>query len=322
MRRLVLEESNVELLRLFLYQVFSGASVDTSILVLERVEQPNRAHRVAVLCSKTPDDTAEPQWQPQRVWCEHPDNHFSLPGVSGSEELEAKMRGGSIPLGDFATAYFGIQTFNREVFVKPRQAAKRFKPVVDGVHINRYALQAGNEFVDFSARAIKSGGNPLVYEQPRIGVRQIGRTPVATFLPAGLYTLNTIYNIFFTKPTNYDLKFVLGIVCSKALGWYWFRAFFDQKATFPKIKKDALLSIPIPRIDFSRSVDQAGHDRMTQLVESLLSLHQHLSAAKSESQKTAVRRQIDATDAEIDRLVYDLYGLTKREIAVVEKAAN
>ena len=29
-------------------------------------------------------------------------------------------------------------------------------------------------------------------------------------------------------------------------------------------------------------------------------------------------RQRDATDAEIDRLVYDLYGLTAEEIAIVE----
>jgi len=28
----------------------------------------------------------------------------------------------------------------------------------------------------------------------------------------------------------------------------------------------------------------------------------------------------NATDAEIDRLVYDLYGLTKEEIAIVEGA--
>jgi len=31
-------------------------------------------------------------------------------------------------------------------------------------------------------------------------------------------------------------------------------------------------------------------------------------------------RQIDATDREIDRLVYELYGLTKEEIAIVEGA--
>jgi len=34
----------------------------------------------------------------------------------------------------------------------------------------------------------------------------------------------------------------------------------------------------------------------------------------------AIQRQIEATDAEIDRLVYCLYGLTKDEIAIVEDA--
>jgi hypothetical protein len=31
-----------------------------------------------------------------------------------------------------------------------------------------------------------------------------------------------------------------------------------------------------------------------------------------------IQRQIDAPDREIDRLVYNLYGLTKDEIAIVE----
>lgn len=31
--------------------------------------------------------------------------------------------------------------------------------------------------------------------------------------------------------------------------------------------------------------------------------------------------QIDATDKEIDRLVYELYGLTEEEIKVVEESA-
>jgi len=35
-----------------------------------------------------------------------------------------------------------------------------------------------------------------------------------------------------------------------------------------------------------------------------------------------IRRQIDATDAEIDRLVYDLYDLTDEEIAIVEGEAQ
>ena len=42
------------------------------------------------------------------------------------------------------------------------------------------------------------------------------------------------------------------------------------------------------------------------------------AAAKSEAQRGTIQRQIDATDAEIDRLVYDLYGLTKEEIRIVQ----
>jgi len=34
--------------------------------------------------------------------------------------------------------------------------------------------------------------------------------------------------------------------------------------------------------------------------------------------KSVILRQIDATDAEIDRLVYELYGLTEEEIKIVE----
>ena len=50
----------------------------------------------------------------------------------------------------------------------------------------------------------------------------------------------------------------------------------------------------------------------------MLGLYKQLAAAKSVAQKAIMQRQIDATDAEIDRLVYDLYGLTAEEIALVE----
>ncbi|MHB8846309.1 MAG: hypothetical protein ACYC7L_16365 [Nitrospirota bacterium] len=35
-------------------------------------------------------------------------------------------------------------------------------------------------------------------------------------------------------------------------------------------------------------------------------------------EKTALQRQIDATDRQIDQLVYELYGLTEDEIKIVE----
>ena len=46
-----------------------------------------------------------------------------------------------------------------------------------------------------------------------------------------------------------------------------------------------------------------------------LSLYSDLPSSKIES-------EIASTDAEIDRMVYDLYGLTEDEIAIVEDSAK
>jgi RecB family exonuclease len=60
----------------------------------------------------------------------------------------------------------------------------------------------------------------------------------------------------------------------------------------------------------------------------MLDLHKKLPAARTPYENDSLvgaihesplrQRQIDAADAEIDRLVYELYGLTEEEIRIVE----
>jgi hypothetical protein len=50
----------------------------------------------------------------------------------------------------------------------------------------------------------------------------------------------------------------------------------------------------------------------------MLSLNKQLIEAKTDHEKTMLQRQIDATDSQIDKLVYELYDLTPEEIAIVE----
>ena len=46
----------------------------------------------------------------------------------------------------------------------------------------------------------------------------------------------------------------------------------------------------------------------------------HGAAATIPADNNLYQRQIEATDQEIDALVYELYGLTEEEIAIVEGA--
>jgi hypothetical protein len=76
--------------------------------------------------------------------------------------------------------------------------------------------------------------------------------------------------------------------------------------------------VPIRVIEMANTSDKAYHARMFLLVEQLLTLHRQSAAAKAPGEQARLQRQIDANDRQIDRLVYDLYGLTEEEIRIVE----
>ena len=61
---------------------------------------------------------------------------------------------------------------------------------------------------------------------------------------------------------------------------------------------------------------------MVALVERMLDLHRRVAKTKTGHEKTLLQRQIEATDKQIDALVYELYGLSEEEVAIVEDAAR
>ena len=66
------------------------------------------------------------------------------------------------------------------------------------------------------------------------------------------------------------------------------------------------------------SASLARHDKLVGLVDKMLLLVPKLRAAKSETERATLQNAISATDRAIDALVYELYGLTPEEIALVE----
>ncbi|KUK63698.1 MAG: hypothetical protein XD82_0160 [Methanoculleus marisnigri] len=96
--------------------------------------------------------------------------------------------------------------------------------------------------------------------------------------------------------------------------------------TFPVyIPDSSLIQLPFRRDSFPSSTitpaDVARHDRIVTLVEQMLDLNKRLAAAKAPHEKEVLAGMIGTTDRQIGRLVYELYGLTEDEVAVVEGAA-
>jgi hypothetical protein len=121
-----------------------------------------------------------------------------------------------------------------------------------------------------------------------------------------------------------NLKYVLGILNSQ-LGEFYHKGNAKLKREgYYEYFGDALDFFPIHRINFDDPEDMTRHDRMVAMVEEMLRLQKEHAQAEAlkEDRRHDLARQIERLDAQIDALVYELYGLTEEEIAVVEGRLN
>ncbi len=118
-----------------------------------------------------------------------------------------------------------------------------------------------------------------------------------------------------------DDKYLLGIINSNLIRMVLTSICDKVQGGFYRIKIIYVKQLPIRTIDFSNIEDVARHDRMVELVQSMLDLHR-LASAGTDHDKTLLARQIEATNRQIDRLVYELYDLTEEEIGIVETASK
>ena len=115
-----------------------------------------------------------------------------------------------------------------------------------------------------------------------------------------------------------DDKYLLGILNSKITRVFLASICDVVQGGFYRLKITYISKIPIRPVNFSDPVDKARHDKMVALVTQMLDLNKKLQDVKLEHERTVLQRQIEATDVAIDKLVYELYGLTEEEIKVVE----
>jgi Eco57I restriction-modification methylase/restriction endonuclease TaqI-like protein/type I restriction and modification enzyme subunit R-like protein len=154
------------------------------------------------------------------------------------------------------------------------------------------------------------------FEKPKIIIPSIVKNPSFTFDKEKFFS-NDKTSIISTKNL-----YLLGILNSKIIDCFMRSISSTKQGGYFEYKPMYVQQLPIRTIDSSNAEDKARHDQMVQMVERMLDLNKKLATANTNHDKTVLQRQIDATDNQIDRLVYELYGLTEAEIAIVEESVN
>lgn len=126
------------------------------------------------------------------------------------------------------------------------------------------------------------------------------------------------YGIILKTEEKMSYQYLLGILNSRLSTFYLRIVSSTFRGGYIALNRQYIEQLPISTINFADPADKARHDHMVALVTQMLGLNKKLQEARLEQEKTMLSRQIEATDASINKLVYELYGLTEEEIKVVE----
>ena len=152
-----------------------------------------------------------------------------------------------------------------------------------------------------------------MFQGKRLVIRRLLTRKFRLQVSIATETMITTDNVLNAIPVNDNTNtvFALGILNSKLLSWlYISTSMIAQKDDFPQVHISALKSLPIP---VANNIQQA---RMVSLVERMLALHKQ--SPRTPQEQEMVKREIESTDKGIDKLVYELYGLSDEEIRIVE----
>jgi hypothetical protein len=333
LRRLLLSATSIATIAdLSKIKVFQNASVKNCVIVCEKAKREDSV--IETLCPVTPEELANPsssKW-PQARARSNPLHSLKLALLSPTKDLCEKLRAKSWRLDNLCYVTFGLRSCakgkgqgGKDRLVTTDPGARNAKPYLEGREIRRYAMAPSGRFIRYIPKEMYSPRQPELFEAKKIvSQSMLSKMQLVATLDSSAYYVEQslvcmIPHGILTEAKQgaaLSLEFILGVINSRVESFYFATQIIDFSlgGGLVHATPGAQSQLIIPKVEIAET------EKMARSVEKMLELHRQLAACTGESEKPAIERLIASTDAEIDRLVYDLYGLTVEEITIVERA--
>ncbi|MCC6129319.1 MAG: Eco57I restriction-modification methylase domain-containing protein [Acidobacteria bacterium] len=143
------------------------------------------------------------------------------------------------------------------------------------------------------------------------------------------FSLDATGHIFFTGGAaggygvlvseGQDRRVVLGLLNSRVLEWYIRQTAAPMRGGYFSFEARFIRQLPLPLKDSSRAKIL---ELIAGRVDAVQDLKRNSAKAKTPQEQVQLQRQIESNEDAINSLVYELYGLTKEEVAIVEAATS
>jgi len=311
------------------------AVVDTHVLIFQKATLKPKKSNIFIIDIFSSGKLSKSHQLSQRE-IPRDGNPINVVAPSAYQHLFRKIKKSSVNLEQVCNVYNGVkpfekgkgnpaqteQTMKEKPFVKSGpQPSANWSPLLRGSLISKYQILWNQNHWILYGPWLAAPRDPRIFQaSSKIMVRQTADSIIATLVESGFIARNNIH-ILLSKDPDYNLRYILGLMNSSLMDFSYSFMNPEKGEALAEVKKRHVEELPIHTIDFNNPNDKAKHDRMVKLVERMLDLHKKLAAAKVPAEKTRIQRQINTTDNQIDKLVYQLYNLTPEEIAIIEQSS-
>lgn len=217
------------------------------------------------------------------------------------------------PLYTVLRGHTGIRALKgRDSIVSNKKVSETWKRgLASGKHVVPYRVEWGGDWLNIDPSLLFGGGfDPIVIDNPKILIRQTADSIIAAIDATGLYHLNNVHS-FSQASTTISLHALVAVLNSTLYRYLYRVKTREGGRALAQIDIETVESLPIAFIQ--ADICQGLHT----LAERLISL--------SKCQETARecgccdKNLISFTRRCVDRLVYELYGISEFEVEHIEE---
>ena len=306
--------------------VFKDATVESSTLILSKAKGTRRkCHAVRlrkgrILVEHDVDKS---------IWLNDEYSRIILDKNREIDALLSKLKSRSRPFGETCTITWGIKPYQvgygeppqtremveKRIYHGETKRGSDWKPLLVGSDVNRYTIKfPGNQYIKYG-KWLMYPSNETLMRSPKLLMRQTSDTLRCGYDENGFYCQNSV---FIVHSRSVPLKLLLAVLNSSLLGFVYRLKNPQTGKVFAEIKPSTIKELPIFQHETLTAERGKTARDIVALVEQLLTSKKQLAGARSDRDKDFYGNKCAALDRQIDMLVYDLYGLTEEEKAIVQ----
>ena len=321
LRKLILEKTSISNLAHLGDGVFSNAVVPTCVFVLSKATQQEKSIQISTGNKNPYANNVKHQELEQSIFLNLENCVFNVDSNPQALSVISKLKESSVELTSLVDVKEGVKTGNDKIFLSDKPFEKNSFPLVKGRDIEKYKSNPVL-FINYDSANLSRPQKPehfLVDE--KLFARRVGGDLIATYDDKQLFCVHTLYTLRKRIDSNgYSLKYVLGIINSRLMDFYYKQTSMKKGSVFPEVRIYSYNQLPIRAINFSEVSDVTLHNKLVNLVEQMLETKDRKHTARTDRDHKFYEDKCAMLERQINLLVYKIYDLSTEEISLIENA--